>query len=249
MQQFNRHADAYDAVRAKIRYPQTLYDTLAARVPAREAALDLGCGNGVSTAPLAAIFRHVEGCDIGDAMIARARNNYPEIHFTQSDAGDFIASRHYDLVASATAFYWMDRKKILNHTAHWLKPNGLFCAWKYDFPIVCGPLQDYIYGELINHWAAYRDPRLTQYDDTLELIKACPHLRDGRREVFSNILFLTPQEIALFFLSTSYVTRYIEEQGGEQWARRFMMAVQEIETSASVAVNFDIHAFSAWRCA
>ncbi len=247
MQQFNRNADAYNAIRGKIRYPQTLYDTLAARVPERQAALDIGCGNGVSTAPLAPLFHHVEGCDIGDAMIARARQNYPDIPFTVSDAACFTPNQRYDLVTSATSFYWMDRQKILAHLAHWLKPNGLFCAWKYDFPIVYGPLQDFISRELVSHWAAYRDPRLTEYDNTLELMQACPHLHNARREVFANILFLTPQEVALFFLSTSYVTRYIEEQGGEQWAQSFMLAVQEIETAPMVAVNFDIHAFSAYR--
>ncbi len=247
MQQFNRHAAAYNAIRHKIRYPQALYDSLASRTPERQAALDIGCGNGVSTAPLAALFSQVEGCDIGDAMIAKARQNYPDIHFTVCDAACFTPNQPYDLVTSATSFYWMDRPKILAHLARWLKPDALFCAWKYDFPLVYGPLQDFIGRELVTRWAAWRDSRLTHYDDTLELMQACPHLCNARREVFANILFLTPLEVALFFLSTSYVTRYIEEQGGEAWAQNFTKTVQEIETAPLVAVNFDIHAFSAHR--
>ncbi|MGV8732946.1 hypothetical protein ACV349_32830, partial [Pseudomonas aeruginosa] len=78
------------------------------------------------------------------------------------------------------------------------------------------PLRDFIEHELVNKWAKHRDPRLTRYDDTLEIMGSCPHLRDCRREVFANIIFLSPEEVALFFLSTSYVTRYIEQEGGEE---------------------------------
>ncbi len=52
----------------------------------------------------------------------------------------------------------------------------------------------------MNKWAKHRDPRLTRYDDTLEIMGSCPHLRDCRREVFANIIFLSPEEVALFFL-------------------------------------------------
>ncbi|MDU3294211.1 MAG: class I SAM-dependent methyltransferase, partial [Pseudomonas aeruginosa] len=97
----------------------------------------------------------------------------------------------------------------------------------------------------VNKWAKHRDPRLTRYDDTLEIMGSCPHLRDCRREVFANIIFLSPEEVALFFLSTSYVTRYIEQEGGEDYADRFIAAVREIESAPQVAVNFDIHAFTA----
>lgn len=124
-------------------------------------------------------------------------------------------------------------------------PGGLFCAYKYDFPIAYGPLRDFIEHELVNKWAKHRDPRLTRYDDTLEIMGSCPHLRDCRREVFANIIFLSPEEVALFFLSTSYVTRYIEQEGGEDYADRFIAAVREIESAPQVAVNFDIHAFTA----
>ncbi|CAM4050355.1 class I SAM-dependent methyltransferase [Serratia silvae] len=245
MKQFNKNAQAYDVVRGKISYPDTLYTSLADRAPATQAALDIGCGNGVSTIRLRGRFDHVEGCDIGDALIDKARHNYPDITFSVSPAEAFSPSRPFDLITSATSFYWMDRRAILMKMQHWLKPGGLFCAYKYDFPITYGPLRDYIEQELVTRWSRYRDPRLTQYDDTLELMRDCPHLRDARREVFANIIFLTPEEVALFFLSTSYVTRYIEQEGGEAYARQFMSAVMDIDQAPAVAVNFDIHAFTA----
>lgn len=245
MQQFNKNAGAYDAVRGKITYPEALYLSLAERAPAHDAALDIGCGNGVSTGRLRTWFRHVEGCDQGDALIERARVNYPGLLFSVSPAESFSSHRRFDLVTSATSFYWMDRTRVLANLRSWLKPGGVFCAYKYDFPVVYGPLRDFIEAELTDRWHYYRDPRLLQYDDTLELMHACDHLVDCQREVFSNILFLTPQEIAQFFLSTSYVTRCIKVEGGKDYAVRFMEAVCEREPAGKVAVNFDIHAFTA----
>ncbi|MBD2798237.1 methyltransferase domain-containing protein [Xenorhabdus sp. 18] len=245
MKQFNKNAQAYNIVRRKITYPDTLYASLASRTPAKEAALDIGCGNGVSTVRLQGLFEHVEGCDIGDALIEKARHNYPDIQFNVSPAETFSPSHSFDLITSATSFYWMDRKRILMNLREWLKPGGLFCAYKYDFPVVYGPLRDYIERELVTRWSRYRDPRLTQYDNTLELMGDCPHLQDPCRELFANMIFFSPEEVALFFLSTSYVTRYIEEEGGEAYEHQFMTAVTNIDKSSSVAVNFDIHAFTA----
>lgn len=245
MKQFNKNAQAYNVVRGKIAYPDSLYATLAARAPAQDAALDIGCGNGVSTVRLQSLFKQVEGCDIGGSLIEKARQNYPGLTFSVSPAEHFEPSRRCDLITSATSFYWMDRKVVLMKMKDWLNPKGVFCAYKYDFPVVYGPLRDFIEQELVTKWARYRDHRLTQYDDTLEIMQSCDHLQQARREVFANIIFLTPEEVALFFLSTSYVTRYIEEEGGAVYVEQFSAAIQDIERASKVAVNFDIHAFTA----
>lgn len=244
MKQFDKHADAYNVVRGKIAYPDSLYRNLAERAPAREAALDIGCGNGVSTVRLQPWFRYVEGSDLGEALIAKARENYPEIRFSVSPAETFAPQRRFDLVTSATSFYWMDRKQVLTRMADWLTPAGCSAPTSTTSRSPTGRCAT-IEHELVNKWAKHRDPRLTRYDDTLEIMGSCPHLRDCRREVFANIIFLSPEEVALFFLSTSYVTRYIEQEGGEDYADRFIAAVREIESAPQVAVNFDIHAFTA----
>ncbi|CDG22302.1 conserved protein of unknown function [Xenorhabdus poinarii G6] len=245
MKQFNKNAKSYDIVRGKITYPDGLYHSLSTRSPSNEAALDIGCGNGVYTIRLKAYFAYVQGCDLGDALIERARHNYPDITFNVSPAETFSPLRNYDLITSATSFYWMDRKKVLINLKNWLKPGGLFCAYKYDFLLVYGPLRDYIEKELVTRWTKHRDPRLTQYDDTLELIRDCPHLHNAQREVFANIIFLSAEDIALFFLSTSYVTCYVEQEGGTAYVHEFMKNVMTLSGSTPIAVNFDIHAFTA----
>jgi hypothetical protein len=64
----------------------------------------------------------------------------------------------------------MDRKRILATLKNWLRPEGLFCAYRYDFLIIYGPLRDYIEKEPMTRWADHRDARLIQYDDMLYLI-------------------------------------------------------------------------------
>ncbi|RNC77757.1 class I SAM-dependent methyltransferase [Piscirickettsia salmonis] len=245
MKQFNNNAPAYNTIRAKITYPQQLYQALSTRAPSQDTALDLGCGNGVSTHRLASYFNDVAGCDIGDMLIQQARQNYPNIPFTVSAAETFLPPQKYDVVTSATSFYWMDRKKVLSKLKFWLKPGGVFCAYKYDFPVVYGPLRGFIEKELVIHWAKYRDFRLTAYDNTAELMGHCSHLHHIQREVFANIIFLSAKEIALFFLSTSYMARYIEQEGGKTYADKFIEKVMAIGGAHPIAINFDTHAFTA----
>jgi ubiquinone/menaquinone biosynthesis C-methylase UbiE len=247
MKQFDLHADAYDRVRNKITYPNSLFDWIGKNSSNRNRALDLGCGNGVSSFRLLEIFKNVQASDLGTALIDRARKNYPNIHFTVSHAEEYDTSESLDAVTVATAFYWMDRKTVLNHASKWLNPGGVFCAYKYDFPIAYGPLRDFIEKEVATKWSKYRDSRLTQYDDTLEIMSSHPNYQNAEKKIFPNIIDLTPSELALFFLSTSYVTKYIDQEGGKEYANWLIEQVNQIETSNSVKVNFDIHAFVAKR--
>lgn len=247
MKQFDKHADAYHAVRGKIVYPDALYARLVASAPGREAALDIGCGNGVSTYRLQPFFDYVEGSDFGSALIEKARVTYPGITFGVSPAEEYTSTRQFDVVTCATAFYWMDRDVVLRKMETLLKPGGVFCAFKYDFPIAYGPLRDLFERELALKWAEHRDPRLTRHDDTLERIEASKVFRQAERVVISNIIDLTPREVALFFLSTSYVTKYMDQQGGPDYADELLAKVAELERAPSVKVNFDIHSFFASR--
>jgi hypothetical protein len=134
---------------------------------------------------------------------------------------------------------------VLAKLPAWLVPGGVFCAYRYEFPIVYGPLRDVVERELALRWSRHRDPRLVAYDDTLERMQARPALVDARRVVFPNVLSFTPREVGSFFLSTSYVTRFLEEEGGEDYAEDFVTRLEAAEPSPAVRVNFDVHAFFA----
>ncbi len=247
MRQFDKHAEAYDAVRAKIAYSEKLFTLLKERCRNHDAALDIGCGNGVSTIRLAEHFKYVEGVDIGPNLIAKAQQNYPHLKFTVAAAEDFTTDRKFDLVTSATSFYWMDRDVVLKRLEEILAEKGVFCAYKYDFPIAYGALRDLFEAELVTKWSKHRDPRLTAYDDSLERIQRAGYFRFAEREVFSNIIELSPRQVALFFLSTSYVTRYMDQEGGEDYIQTLLDAAERADRSATVKVNFDIHCFIAQK--
>ncbi|MCD4501910.1 class I SAM-dependent methyltransferase [Chromobacterium vaccinii] len=245
MKQFDKHADAYDAIRRKIQYPEELYQFLLAKTPGRAAALDMGCGNGVSTIRLAPHFAYVEGIDHGANLIDKATANYPALRFATVAAESYASERRFDLITSATSFYWMDRSKVLEIIKRQLVGGGLFCAYKYDVPQAYGDLRLLIEEELVNKWGKFRDPRLLQYDDTLERIAQIGGFKEAKRKIFSNIIELTPFELALFLLSTSYVTAYMDQKPEENYADYLLDKMQTVGGSDPVKVNFDIYAYIA----
>lgn len=247
MKQFDKHADAYNVVRGKIAYPEALYQLLASRCMGKSAALDIGCGNGVSTIRLTPYFEYVEGVDIGANLIEKAKENYPKLIFNVSSAEEYESPRKFDLITSATSFYWMKRDVVLRKIKTLMNGGGVFCAYKYDFPIAYGMLRDYIEHELVTKWCRYRDPRLIEYDDTLEHIQSAGWFSSAERHVLSNIITLTPLELGLFFLSTSYVTKYMDREGGSEYAEEFLTNIRKLETNETIKVNFDIHTFIAHR--
>ena len=245
MKQFDKHAAAYDAIRDKIRYPENLFATLAKQASGSDAAHDIGCGNGVSTIRLKPYFKHVEGSDFSENLIQVAQQKYPDLKFTATAGENLSLATKFDLVTSATSFYWMDRNMVLERVCEVLKPRGIFCAYKYDFPIVYGPLRDFVEKELVTNWSAFRDSRLTQYDDTLDLLRSNTKLQHAERMVFPNIIELEPRELALFFLSASYVTKFLDSTQNKNYPQYFIDSMEKIWGNNLVKVNFDIHAFVA----
>lgn len=243
MKQFETNAGNYERIRAKITYPDELYTHLATLCDSRLRALDIGCGNGVSTIRLKSYFTEVVGVDLGATLINYAKNSFPEISFIVGQAEDIEFEQKFDLVTSATSFYWMNRKLLIKKMSHWLNPEGVFCAYKYDFPIVYGQLQDFILSELVNKWGKYRDRRLVDYDNTLELMQESQIFVKTRRFLIPNIIELSPEEVGYFFLSTSYVSKYIKETGDTSYPIWFMTQIREQGGAGLVKVNFDICAY------
>lgn len=245
MFQFEKNAEKYEKVRKKITYPDELFEYLNSLCIGKDSALDIGCGNGVSTIKLRPYFKNVKGVDIGPNLINFAQSSFPDLEFEVINAEFIAATKQYDLITSATSFYWMNRPLIVNKLRNLLNDHGVFCAYKYDFPIPYGKLRDFINYELATKWASHRDPRLVNYDDTLEILDHSDIFSKTGRFLISNIIDLTPEEVGHFFLSTSYVTAYMERSGDTKYSQWFLDECCKIEESNSVKVNFDIHAFYA----
>ena len=100
-------------------YPQALFQRLVEIAPARTALLDIGCGPGKISRPLARHFETVTAVDPSRAMIALGRSmpdgDAPNIEWVEGFAEDFpIADRRFDLTVAAASIHWMDHERLFS---------------------------------------------------------------------------------------------------------------------------------------
>jgi trans-aconitate methyltransferase len=94
---------------------------------AGERILDLGCGDGVLTAKLAALGCHVIGVDASAQQIDAARKLSLDARVMNGDALDFDGE--FDAVFSNAALHWMGNPaKVIAGVHRALKPRGRFVA-------------------------------------------------------------------------------------------------------------------------
>jgi ubiquinone/menaquinone biosynthesis C-methylase UbiE len=138
---FDRVAELYDATRRG--YPNEVIDFIVttAGVEREGAVLEVGCGTGQLTEPLARRGLDLTAIDIGPSMIATARRRLHGlavkcrvISFEDFEAAD----ESFDLIVSATAFHWIDPDVKFDKSARLLRPGGwlavLATGERYDDP-------------------------------------------------------------------------------------------------------------------
>lgn len=92
-----------------------------------ERILDLGCGDGVLTAELAAAGAHVVGVDSSADFIAAARARGLDARLMDGEALTFASE--FDAVFSNAALHWMtNAPAVVRGVATALKPGGRFVA-------------------------------------------------------------------------------------------------------------------------
>lgn len=137
---FDGVADVYDDARPD--YPSDLYrDLIELCGIGREAELlEIGCGSGKATGPLANYGFRIVGIEIGERLATVARRKlsaYPLVDVVTSSFEDWNSGgRRFDLVYAATSWHWIDPDIRYIKTASLLKPGGHLAFWSatHAFP-------------------------------------------------------------------------------------------------------------------
>jgi SAM-dependent methyltransferase len=109
-------------------------EVLLQYLPQGQRILDVGCGNGFSTAVFARYAAHVVGIDYSAAMIERAGREFghlPNISFAVQDVLDLdFPPESFDVVISQRCLInlptWETQQKAITNIARVLKPGGYF---------------------------------------------------------------------------------------------------------------------------
>lgn len=114
-------------------YPDDLFRHLAEQVGLDRShrALDLGCGGGQVTLPIARLAGHVTGLDPSAAMLAEARaaaaaagqDRIDWVHARSEDLASLDLGP-VDLVTAGRSFHWMDRPQVLAALDAIVAPDG-----------------------------------------------------------------------------------------------------------------------------
>lgn len=155
---FSRVAPDYRLFRPG--YPPGLFEWLARSAPAREAALDLGCGNGQATVALTRWFDRVVGVDPSQPQIAEAPV-HRQITWRVAPAEDTgLAAHSFDLVTVAQALHWFHQERFAAEVRRVARPGALVAVFTYGL-LRCSPEVDALLGQLHNEtlrgcWPAER---------------------------------------------------------------------------------------------
>jgi len=127
-QTFDQAAELYDQARPG--YPPALFDDLAdlAGIGPGRRVLEIGCGTGQATVPLAERGCRITAVELGAAMAAVARRNlarFPAVEVVVSAFEDWpLPAEPFDAVVAATAWHWLDPEVRVGKAAEALRPGG-----------------------------------------------------------------------------------------------------------------------------
>lgn len=133
---FDAIADTYDAGRPS--YPDQLYVDLLSRVDtpagAEPEVLEVGCGTGQASRSLLEHRCVVTAVELGPRLARRAQENLAGFGDRfRVIVGDFeqvaLPPASFDLLASASAFHWIDPAVGFSKAVELLRPHGMIALW------------------------------------------------------------------------------------------------------------------------
>lgn len=139
-QTFDEIADLYDQGRREP--PEWLFDTLFAESQINERSahvLEIGCGTGKSTLPLARRCERILALEMGANLARIAQQHlarFPGVEVRCTRFEDWKPLRQFDLVVAITAWHWLDPAVRFQRAAAALKPGGMlaFTETEHVYP-------------------------------------------------------------------------------------------------------------------
>lgn len=137
---FDEVAELYD--RARRECPSQLFDDLFAlsgMEPGEANVLEIGCGTGQATLPLARRGCHVQCLEIGSNLARIAQRKlqpFPRVQIANARFEDWEPSRAFDMVLAVTSWHWIDPRLRYAKAAGTLRPGGVlaFTTGGHVFP-------------------------------------------------------------------------------------------------------------------
>jgi SAM-dependent methyltransferase len=125
---FTEDAELYE--RARPCYPPQMFDHLALGSGCR--VLEIGCGTGQATVPLAQRGCQIVAVELGSDLAAVARRNlagYPAVQVVTAAFEDWpLPTEPFDVVLAATAFHWIDPAVRVDKSAQALRLGGVLAT-------------------------------------------------------------------------------------------------------------------------
>lgn len=122
---FDGVAELYDRVRPG--YPQEAIDHILAGIALDSRLLQIGCGTGQLTEPLAIRGYTITAVECGDnlARVGRRKlSEFPNARVVTADFERWNAPAPFDLVVAATAFHWLGPANRARVVANALLPDS-----------------------------------------------------------------------------------------------------------------------------
>ena len=122
-------AAAYES--GRIRYAPELYGMLyELGLNKSGKVLDLACGTGFASEPIAAAGAHISGLDVCPGMLKFAEARIRNGTFVHGMAEQLaFPSDTFDAVVCAQAFHWFEREKAMDEAVRVTKRGGVVAIW------------------------------------------------------------------------------------------------------------------------
>ncbi|CZF86278.1 class I SAM-dependent methyltransferase [Grimontia marina] len=164
---FNDKSDLYEKARPV--YPDEIYRYLVSISPSNLKAWDCACGNGQVSEGLSHCFEGVIATDVSEQQIANAKQFDNVIYRVMPSESTDFPDDSFDLVCVAQALHWFDFPVFWPEVKRVLKPDGVFAAWGYTWPVLPDEIERIFHDQILNviapYWATQNSLLTGHYKD------------------------------------------------------------------------------------